>query len=192
MSDPIVTTSSAEMRKAQQSDKLRELQRAQQKAAGGDKNAIKEVAANRDKKARIKEHEKDLVHIKVLTRTIDNDSKTFHDERRVIKIQPRNIDQMIKDGAFAAYDEAIVIHDPRENAPKEYALKPSVVMPPSLSGPGNDAALAAREQQLKDRERRQEEAEARLDAKLAQLEQAGKAAKTETKTGDKLPPPPQV
>jgi hypothetical protein len=74
---------------------------------------------------------------------------------------------MLINSAFAAFDEAKVIHDPRPNAPKDIALKPQ---PLKGNNPfndeaalkANDAALAAREQKLKD-------AEKSLDAKIAEL-----------------------
>jgi hypothetical protein len=154
----------AEQRQAKQVDELKSLQEKQLKAAEGDESAIKTIGANRDGKYKIAEHDKDYIHIATLTRNLDSDQKKFFDESRVIKIQPNMFDQMLKNSAFASYDDVKVIHDPRPNAPKDYALKPT--LPVSQDEAANqikDAALAAREQKVKD-------AEKRLDAKMAELE----------------------
>jgi hypothetical protein len=123
------------------------------------------IPANRDPKSKIKETDKDLIHVAVVTRNLDADNKVFHDEARVIKIQPRIFPQMIVNSAFAAFDEAKVIHDPRPNAPKDYALKPAPLKGTNAfneEAKVSDAALAAREQKVKD-------AEKSLDAKIAEL-----------------------
>ena len=185
-----------EQRQARQVDELKALQDKQVRFANGEKDAIKEVPANRDSKSKILETEKDYVHVAVLMRTLDADQKRFVDEARVILVQPNMIDQMIKNSAFAAYDDARIIHDPRPNAPKDIALKPVIpVTPDEKAAQLQDAALAAREQKIKDAEKRLDEKLARMEELAAKADKpAAKDAKAKVqetqKTEGDLPPLP--
>jgi hypothetical protein len=167
-----------EKKMADQVDALNTLRQNQKAALAGDKKAIAMVDANKEKGAKVPAHEQHLIHIATLTRTLSADQKSFIDQRRVIPVNTRNFNQMIKDGAFAAFDEAKVIHDPRPDAPREYALKP-VDLSTSAAMPVNDAALAAKEQKLAEREKKIDAAlamladkEKAIDAKLAQMNKA--------------------
>jgi hypothetical protein len=191
-----------EQRQAKQVDELKALQDKQVRYAQGDKSAIKEIQANRDPKSKILETEKDYVHVAVVMRTLDADQKRFIDEARVIPIQPNAIDQMIKNSAFAAYDDAKIIHDPRPNAPEVLAVKPvAPVSQDEAAARANDAALAAREQKIKDAEKRLDEKMAALEELIAKSQKASKEpkpaeakadAKEKAKTaeGSDLPPLP--
>lgn len=154
-----------ESRLMKQKEDLRKLQRDQQAALAGDKEKIRMIKGNKDSKHEIAEHEKHLIHVYTNIKTVDVDTKTIHEEERIVKVHARNFDQLIKDGAFAVYDEVKVIHDPRKNAPKEYNLRPNVPASASLTAATmTDAALAAREQKLKEREKQIEERLAKLEA----------------------------
>lgn len=169
-------TLTADQRIANQLNDSKDLQERQIRAAEGDEDAIKMVPGNRDQKSKIRETEKDYIHVAVVTRNLDAESKVFHDEARVTKHHPRIFPGLISSNAFAAYDEAKIIHDPRKNAPQNEVLKPA---PPRLTNPlsdadlrANDAALAAREQKVTDREKRVSENLARMEQLSAQMNQA--------------------
>jgi hypothetical protein len=164
-----VIASPLEIKIFEQQVALKEQQLAQKSALTGGK-ALPEITANRDKSKKIKEKDKDYVHVEVLTRTLNASGTDFHNERRVLKLNPRAFEQLIKDNGFAQYNESKVIHDPRENAPKEVKL----VAAPLQAAPGlvNDAELAAREQKVADREKSIDDKLAQLDAKLAELNKA--------------------
>lgn len=201
-----------EQRSARQFAEMKDLQDKQIKVANGETEA-ETIPANKDANIKIKASDKDYVHIAAVTRNLAPDQKSFFDESRVIKVHANQFNQLVNSNAFAAYDDVKVIHDPRPNAPKEYALKP---LQPGQTPPvdmaaikANDAALAAREQKVKDLEKS-------LDKKIAELnrlqEETGKAkltgaAKTAAdkkaaeekaaadkvagaQTGEQLPPPP--
>lgn len=162
----------AEARQAKQLDEQRDLQDRQIKAAQGDTRAIKMIQANRDPKSQIKEADKDHIHIAVVTRNHDVERKEYFPEARVLKIQPTIFPQMLANNAFAQYDEAKVIHDPRPNAPEVVELKPRPLVVKDAADNANvDAAFAAREQKLK-------EMEVRLDAKLAEMQRLSSIVET--------------
>lgn len=157
-----------EQRLADQLDENNELKLKQMAAHNGEKDAIKMIPANMDKNIKIKENDEGHVHVLTITKTYNEATKTLHEEPRTIKIQPNNLDQMIAAGTFNVYDDVRVIHDPRPNKGKT-VLKTSEPKIPTLPGQ-NDAALAAREQKLAERERAVEERLARLE-KLGQQPQ---------------------
>lgn len=171
----LIVTTEHDKRIAEQQIEQRELQRAQQKAAAGDSKAIKKIKANKDSKFEIGEHEQDLIHVSVLTRTLAADQQSFHEISSVKKIQPRIFDQMIANSAFAAYTDAKVIHDPRPNAPKVYALKPMAAQTTPALG-ANEADLAHREAALAAREEQINKNQKALEERLAKLEQGNKPA----------------
>lgn len=67
------------------------------------------------------------VHVFTRTRNLSMDQKQFINEDKIVKIHAREFDRRVKDGAFTAYDDVEVIHDPRNGAPTTYALKPDQV-----------------------------------------------------------------
>lgn len=170
----------SEQRQAKQLDELNDLRNRQIAAAQGDTDAIKMISANKDSKIKIKETDKDYVHVALMTRTLDANQKEFLTDSKIVKVHPNNFAQIVASNAYGAYDDVKVIHDPRPNAPKEYNLKPfepksaAALVAPVVS----DAAQAAREQKNK-------ESEARIDKKIAELSallaQSNLAAKTPVK-----------
>jgi hypothetical protein len=163
----MLVTTEQDQRVAEQQVRLKDLQRSQLKAAHGDKNAIKKVKGNRDSKFEIPEHESHLVHVYTLSRSLSGDMLSFNDIEKVIAIQPRIFEQMITSGAFAAYTDAKVVHDPRENAPKAYKLKP---VEPKLATVTDDAELKAREDALARDKELFEQQKAQFEARLAAIE----------------------
>ena len=151
-------------RQALQLDASKDLQERQQAASEGGE-PLEEIPANRNKNFKIRKIEENYVHLAVGERLLAPDQKSFITRSSIIKVQPNNFAQMVLNNAFAGYDDAQVIHDPRKNAPKEYALKPvneRFVGEPEVDTAKFDAALAAKEQKLR-------EMEARVDKKIAEL-----------------------
>ncbi len=108
-----------------QRDQLQELKQAQIDHINGVEE-FPTVTANRNKKYKIKANEQGYVHVKTKVNHLAQDQKSFTPEENIIKIHAREFDRRVAEGAFKTYDEAEVIHDPRQNAPEKYSLKPDV------------------------------------------------------------------
>lgn len=159
------TTKTREQRMADQVDQIKDLQAKQMAAHNGDESAIKMIPANRDKEYEIKEYEKDYVHVAAISRIHNEATKEYKEEKRIIKIQPNNLDTMAASGAFNVYDDVKVIHDPRPGKAKEVKLKTTE---PSVA----QAKPSQREKELEDRL-------AKLEAQLSAKEK-GKAPVAES------------
>jgi hypothetical protein len=163
------STESKQERINKQKDELENI-RLQQKEAAEGGEPLPKIKANRDKNLEINEHEKEYIHVLAITRTVEPDLKTVHEEKRITKHHPRQFAQLIKGGAFNAFDDVRVVHDPRKNAPKDEVLKPS--QPTAAPTPADTAmALSVRENKLKEREKA---LEAEREADKKELEEMKK------------------
>lgn len=168
----------SDQRAARQADEMKTLQE-KQIAIKSDELNEEYITGNRDSKSKIKKSEAGYVHTAVITRTLAPDSQSFIEDARVIKTHPNQFAQQIKNNAFGMYNEAKVIHDPRPNAPREYELKPQVAVSRPVDPGAVDAALAAREQKVREMEKS-------LDKKMADYQaQLKQGAKAETKVQPK-------
>jgi hypothetical protein len=171
-------TKTLEQRQADQVDELKELQ-ALQMAAFDDPSLIKWIKANLDPRQSIKDYERDYVHILLTSRINNEATKSYLDETKTILIHPGQFDALIATGIFSGYDDARVIHDPRTNRPKTYALKAEPV--PQVA-PGavkvDDSVLAAREQKIVEREKNIEAQLAEMRELAAQIKGKGPQAET--------------
>lgn len=116
-----------DQKQARQQSELSALKQDQIAIALGEKEG-EFVEGNRKPGTQIRALEaKGYVHVWTRVKHLDQGGKSFTNEDRTIKIHAREFDNRVKDGAFKTYDEVEVIHDPRKNAPKEYALKPEIL-----------------------------------------------------------------
>jgi hypothetical protein len=140
-----------ESKQAKQAAQLKERQAEQISVANGEKDA-EYVEGNRRAGSKIRKHEADgYVHVEVLNKNLQPDQKSFKEDKSVVKIHAREFDRRVEEGAFSTYDQAEVIHDPRQNAPRSYSLKPENLQI-DAGGPKADKNIALREQNLKNKE----------------------------------------
>jgi hypothetical protein len=176
MPEPKPLPLTKEQRQAQQSSDLLN-KKIEQIAVANGEQAPRTVEANRKKGVLILEDEaKGYVHVETLVRHLNPDQKSFTDEKGLLKIHVREFDRRVSEGMFKLFDGAEVIHDPRKDAPRSYNLKneqteasPAVV---------NASNIALREKRL-------QEKEAALDAKLAKADQLIERLEGQEKAGAK-------
>jgi hypothetical protein len=142
---------SKEQKQSIQADALLDLKRKQIDALNGGK-PMDMITANRNSKFQIRELESGYVHVRTITKHLNSDQKSFTDEIIVHAIHAREFDRRVNEGAFHVFDDVEVIHDPRENAPRDYVLKP-VNLLIDAAGPRADSPnVAAREKHLQAKE----------------------------------------
>lgn len=114
-------------KKALQLDQVEELKRDQLSVVAGESEA-QTSAGNRNSAYAIRDVEKEsYVHVLAITKNDNPQTKSYDEQKQVIKIHKREFDKRVKEGAFQTFDHVEVVHDPRENAPTSYSLKPNQI-----------------------------------------------------------------
>lgn len=148
---------------AKQQDEIQDL-RDRQNAGDIDK-----VTANRNSKYKISELEEEgYVHVATRIKDLNPDQKSFTNRDAVLSIHKGEFDRKVKEGYFQLFDEVEVIHDPRENAPDSYVLKPATLSTEAPKGLPS-AELNERVNKLKGREKELNEAGKAIEKRQKEL-----------------------
>lgn len=164
---------SLDTRKMEQVDKIAEMRVEQ---AAGD---LPTVEANRDPKFRIKEIEADgYVHAFTRKKHNNPDTKSYDNEDRVVVLHKAEFDAKLKQNFFQLYDEAHVIHDPRDGDTPE--LKTNSAN--GNAAPLADKLLSTPNAKMRERQEQLSQKEKDLAAKEAELTE--REAKLNAATGN--------
>lgn len=168
----MAASKSVDQRKMEQLDRVHEL-KAEQLAGN-----LPQVPANKSKTGQtVNEHEADgYVHI---------ETKKYHPnpsnprvpvtEQRIHKMHKDEFEGAIKNRFFELFDDVEVIHDPRDNAPSEYELRPGKMQVPATNNEQLNTATARKAITEKQKELVAKEKE--LLVKQAELEAREEALK---------------
>lgn len=151
---------SLDTRKMEQVDKIAEMRVEQ--AAG----KLPMVEANRDPNFQIKEIEADG-YVHVFTRKLHNnpDTKSYDKEDRIVIIHKAEFDAKLKQNFFQLYDEAHVIHDPRDGDTPELKTNSANASTTPLA----DKLLSTPNAKMRERQEQLSQKEKDLAAKEAEL-----------------------
>lgn len=156
-----------------QNNKLKADQRQQLEKDG----KFKTITANKDSKFQINETDKGHIILYVSVRNLDEATKTYKDDWRLLPIWPRQLKQMIADGAFLEFDDVRIIHVP-EGVDLDLNV-PLKVISKTSSGPSanTEADLRDREAKLEQREKSIKDEMDAMRAQIAMLTKTEPPAK---------------
>jgi hypothetical protein len=120
---------SKDQREQEQLDKVDELRRMQK--AG----KVPMITANRDKNFKIPKTEEGYVHCLLTTKNVGADMKSLVEQTKTDAYHADRFDVLVEQGAFQAFDDVKIIHDPRDGYEnKVYSFKPEKIEAAAVTG----------------------------------------------------------